>query len=105
MLEQMQQKYDYARAKFASDEERNKWICSYEVKMAKNISDGVTDSLDTLFELQDDFFGPEQTNYTMRHQAGGVVSLTEIGDDGLPTDVHFDIENVDVDADDLVDMF
>ncbi len=73
--------------------------------MSKNLSDGVTDGIDVLFELQDEFFGPERTNYTMRHQAGGVVSLTEIGDDGLPKDVHFDIENIDVDADDLVDMF
>ncbi len=105
IAEQMQQKYDYARVKFDSEEERNEWICAYEVRMGKNLSEGVTDSIDVLFELQDEYFGPERTNYTMHQQAGGVVSITEIGDDGLPKDVHFDVENIDVDAVDLVDMF
>ncbi len=105
MIEQMQQKYDFARAKFSSDDDKNKWIVAYESRIAKNLADGVTDNIDALFEAQDNHFGPERSNYAMMHQAGGVMSCTEIGDDGLPVDVHFDIENVDVDVDDLLEMF
>ncbi len=73
--------------------------------MAKNISQGVSDHIDELMEFQDSYFGPEMSNYAMTHRTGNTVSYTEIGEDGLPVDMHFDVANVDVDSDELLDMF
>ena len=90
---------------FDKDNARNKWILDYKTRMAKNIRDGITDAIDSLFEAQDEYFGPEQSNYAVSHQSGNTISYTEIGDDGMPMDMHFEIGNVDVDAEDLVDIF
>ncbi len=105
MIEQMQQKYDFARARFEDEESKNKWIVEYEARMMKNLREGVTDAIDRLFETQDEFFVPEQSNYAVSHQSGSTVSYTEIGPDGMPMDMHFDIDVMDVDAEDLIDMF
>ena len=104
-VEQSQQKYDYSRAQFATKEEQNVWIVASEKRMAKNISQGVSDHIDELMESQDSYFGPEMSNYAMMHRTDNTVSYTEIGEDGLPVNMHFDVRNVDVDSDELLDMF
>ena len=63
------------------------------------------DNIDELMEVQDAYFGPEMSNFATLHRVGNTVSYTEIGEDGLPVDLHFDVGNVDVDADNLLDMF
>ncbi len=73
--------------------------------MAKNISQGESDKIDEVMELQDSFFGPEMSDYFTTHRMGNTVSYMEIGEDGLPVDMHFDIGCVDVDFDDLLDIF
>ncbi len=105
LVEQIRQKYDYARANFATDEERNNWIVASEQRMAKNLSQGVSDCIDSVMEFQDSYYGPEMCDYITSHQVGNTVSFTEIGEDGLPVDMHFNVGRVDVDADDLLDIF
>ena len=77
MIEQMQQKYDFARARFEDEESKNKWIVEYEARMMKNLRDGVTDAIDTLFETQDEFFGPEQSNYAISHDLSRTSSKVQ----------------------------
>ncbi len=104
-VEQLQQKYDYARTHFDTEEERNSWIVASEKRMAKNISQGESDKIDEVMEMQDSFFGPEMSDYFTTHRSGNTVSYTEFGKDGLPVDMHFDLRRVNVDADDLLDIF
>ena len=101
----MYQKYNYTWAMFDDNDVRNKWILDYETGMTKDIRDGVTDAIDSLFDAQDKYFGLEQSNYEVSHQLRNTISYTEIGDDDMPMDMHFEIRNVDVDAEDLVDIF
>ena len=84
---------------------RNKWIVDYKARMAKNITNGVTNATNSLFEAQDNYYVLEPSNYAVSHQSGNTISYTEIGDDGLPTDMHFEIGNVDVEVEDLVVIF
>ncbi len=105
LIEQMQQKYDYARARFENDDECNAWILASEQRMSKNLLQGSANNIDEVIEAQDNHFGPEMSNFAMSHQVGNTVSYTEIGDDGLPIDMHFDVVNIDVDAADFLDMF
>ena len=101
----MQQNFDYAQARFESKEARNKWIVDYEDRNFRNLSDGVTEGIDALFEAQDEYFGPEPSKYTVSHQSGNTIGYTEIGPDGMPMDMHLDIETIDISVEDLLDMF
>ncbi len=73
--------------------------------MLRNLTQGFTDKLDKLFKYQDKCFGPEFINYVMIPQVPGKVQLMEIREDGTPLNFHFDIDAIDINAEDLLEMF